>query len=195
MFVRQLIGPGAGTIIEVPYAVGQSLLMNGTAQAVTEQEIVDAGLDPEPKPVIPPEEQLVSGYQFVINQDVGGYDVVDPTGIPLTLAEGTPGPFPNLLQAKHFAVDHARAARNLPERTDEERENREAVDAKEAARQNLAEPGDARDAVEIPEDWETIHHSKRRAIARELTGEEPENTAAADEIIRAELARRSGEPA
>jgi len=50
--------------------------------------------------------------------------------------------------------------------------------------------GDA-PAVEIPADWSGLHHATRKKLAREISGEEPADTAAADAVIAAELDRRS----
>ena len=45
-------------------------------------------------------------------------------------------------------------------------------------------------AVEIPADWSGLHHATRKKLAREISGDEPADTAAADAVIAAELARR-----
>lgn len=45
--------------------------------------------------------------------------------------------------------------------------------------------------VEIPEDWEKLHHATRLAIARHIAGDEVTTAAEAAEIIREELARRT----
>lgn len=50
-------------------------------------------------------------------------------------------------------------------------------------------------AVEIPADWSGLHHATRKKLAREISGEEAADTAAADAVIAAELARRAAEQA
>ncbi|MCR5875163.1 hypothetical protein LRS10_13780 [Phenylobacterium sp. J426] len=50
-------------------------------------------------------------------------------------------------------------------------------------------------AVVIPEEWEGLHHLTRVKLAKEITGGEIANKEAADEAIRAELARREAGPA
>lgn len=50
-------------------------------------------------------------------------------------------------------------------------------------------------AVEIPEDWEGLHHLTRVKLAKDITGGDIANKEAADEAIRAELARREAGPA
>jgi hypothetical protein len=54
------------------------------------------------------------------------------------------------------------------------------------------EPAPASPVVAIPDDWESLHHLQRIRLAKELTGiEQPFTAAAADEVIRAEIQRRS----
>lgn len=43
---------------------------------------------------------------------------------------------------------------------------------------------------DIPPDWKTMHHKKRLALAKELSGIDAANADAADEIIAAEVANR-----
>jgi len=45
--------------------------------------------------------------------------------------------------------------------------------------------------VEIPDDWEKLHHATRLSIARHIAGDEVTTPAEAAEIIREELARRA----
>ncbi len=48
----------------------------------------------------------------------------------------------------------------------------------------------ATDLVVIPEDWRTMHHKKRMALAKLISGIEPADTAQADAIIEAEAGNR-----
>lgn len=48
-------------------------------------------------------------------------------------------------------------------------------------------------AVDIPTNWQTLHHATKKKLAREIGGEEPANTEAAEAVIEAELARRVAE--
>lgn len=47
------------------------------------------------------------------------------------------------------------------------------------------------DEVEIPNGWDELHWTQQAAIAQQITGERPENGAAAKEAIEAELVRRA----
>ncbi|MCL8382064.1 hypothetical protein [Xanthobacter aminoxidans] len=51
--------------------------------------------------------------------------------------------------------------------------------------------GTAGDLVVIPENWHDLHHATRKKLAREISGEEPADTAAADAVIAAEVDRRA----
>jgi len=42
-------------------------------------------------------------------------------------------------------------------------------------------------AVEVPEDWQTLHHMSRRALAKEITGDTYDDAASADAAIQAYL--------
>lgn len=46
--------------------------------------------------------------------------------------------------------------------------------------------------VDVPDGWRDLHHSKRRALARQISGEEPEDTVKADAVIADYLSRRAG---
>ncbi|MCS0497868.1 hypothetical protein NVS89_22515 [Ancylobacter sp. MQZ15Z-1] len=53
----------------------------------------------------------------------------------------------------------------------------------------------AQDApVEIPENWHELHHATKKKLAREISGQEPADTAAAEAVIEAEIARRTEQP-
>lgn len=51
--------------------------------------------------------------------------------------------------------------------------------------------GDGPTEVVIPENWQGLHHATKKKLAREITGEDPANTAAAEAVIEAEIARRA----
>lgn len=48
--------------------------------------------------------------------------------------------------------------------------------------------GEPRPAVDVPADWRDLHHAKRRALARQISGGEPKDTDEADAIIAAYVA-------
>ena len=114
MFVRQLIGPQAGEIIEMPHLAAQNCLSNGTVQEATDEEISAAGL--KAAEVTPPAkaESLPPGYrveEFIAVDEAdekftpGGYDVFDAGGVMLTAEHD----IPNLAAARSFAWDHYEA--------------------------------------------------------------------------------------
>lgn len=47
--------------------------------------------------------------------------------------------------------------------------------------------GSVPSAIEVPADWREAHHKKRKAIAKQITGNEPVNTEDADRVIAAYL--------
>lgn len=47
--------------------------------------------------------------------------------------------------------------------------------------------------VDIPVDWQTLHHATKKKLAREISGAEPADTGSAEAVIEAELARRAAE--
>lgn len=51
--------------------------------------------------------------------------------------------------------------------------------------------GDEPGLVEIPDDWATQHHAKKRKWAREISGQDPADVAAAEAVITAEVERRA----
>lgn len=114
MFVRQLIGPQAGEIIEMPYLAAQNCLSVGTVQEVTDAEIAEAGLKPADVTAPAKAETVPPGYrveEFVAVDDddekftPGGYDVFDAGGVMLTAEHD----IPNLAAARSFAWDHYEA--------------------------------------------------------------------------------------
>lgn len=102
MFVRTLIGRNAGTIIEMPYHVAQTAIMNGTAKEVSEQELEDAKLSVVIMATQEPPDSLPSGY--TIEPDpLKGFNVLDAGGVVLT----NEVLLPNLLAAREWARAHA----------------------------------------------------------------------------------------
>lgn len=75
MFVRQMIGRHAGEIVEMRADAAQACLSQGSAAAVTDEEMTAAGLAlpalpaPDTVPVLP------AGYEFHPRQDSLGFDV------------------------------------------------------------------------------------------------------------------------
>jgi len=55
--------------------------------------------------------------------------------------------------------------------------------------------GDKPGLIEIPDDWATQHHAKKRKWAREISGQDPADLAAAEAVIAAEVERRAAEAA
>lgn len=47
--------------------------------------------------------------------------------------------------------------------------------------------------VDIPADWQSLHHATKKKLAREISGEEPASTEAAEAVIEAELAQRAAQ--
>ncbi|MBC7168319.1 hypothetical protein [Phenylobacterium sp.] len=65
-------------------------------------------------------------------------------------------------------------------------------DARRAAAAGDGEgAGSADDVPAIPDDWEGMHHLTRVKLAKEISGGDVANKEEADEIIRAEIARRA----
>lgn len=56
-----------------------------------------------------------------------------------------------------------------------------------------APAGDEEDAppVDIPADWQSLHHATKKKLAREISGDDVDNTDAAEAIIEAEIAKRA----
>lgn len=58
---------------------------------------------------------------------------------------------------------------------------------------STGQPGTTAPTVDIPGNWQTLHHATKKKLAREVSGEEPANTEAAEAVIEAELARRAAQ--
>ncbi|MDF2622032.1 MAG: hypothetical protein K0S00_4691 [Xanthobacteraceae bacterium] len=59
--------------------------------------------------------------------------------------------------------------------------------------QSAGQPGTTALTVEIPTNWQTLHHATKKKLAREISGAEPADTGSAEAVIEAELARRAAE--
>lgn len=169
MFVRQLIGRTAGTIVEMPYSAAEACLANGTVARVTDEEIRQAGLTPpEPPPqvavpVVPP------GYEAHSRIDGQGYDLFRQ---PVTRNERgdiideavNPTPLHNLAALRDFIAQVVEAP----------------------SHQDRTQP------VEIPEGWADLKAEDMKALAASLGADPaPATKADAAAFIDAEVARRT----
>ncbi|WP_132254730.1 hypothetical protein [Methylobacterium segetis] len=235
MYVRQLVGRLAGTIVQMPFSAATSNIAAGTCATVTDDEITAAGLQLEPVPSDAAPDGLPAGFR-VEPTEGGGFDLLDAGGVRLN-----DEPFPNLPAARSFAAEHIVAQTtvaviDLSQVPGQEPQvllldayrfepvegggfnlfdpggvllNPEPFEDEEAVllarRQHYAAargmtpeeleaeeagPGLQPTGVDVPQDWESLHHAKRRALAKHISGEDPENTEAADRTIRAYLAAR-----
>jgi len=243
MFVVQLVGRMADTVIETPYHAGSAGIANGTMRLATEDEVASAGYQiPHEQPPITIEEGFPAGYT-VEPTEHGGFDLFNQGGIRLNTT-----PYVNLVAARSAAVENRDLAVTLqpvdsaanrealegqlaqrPERTFTMADyrateapnggfnildpggvvlNDEPLDSIETARAFAAEHlktmieqgegpedldnGGIEDAeLEVPEDWQSLHHMKQRSIARKISGEEPANTDAAKAVIEDYLRRKN----
>lgn len=101
MFVKQLIGRLAGTVVDMPYAAATSNIAAGTCVLATDEEVAAAGLTSAPIADPAPAEALPIGYR-IEPAEVGGFDVYDPGGVRLNQM-----PHPNVPAARSAAADHA----------------------------------------------------------------------------------------
>lgn len=111
MFVRQLIGREAGTIINLPFTAAQSCLAMGTVEAVSDEEIAAAGLELEPVVVNRPDE-LPHGFR-VETIPGGGFDLYDPGGVNISKEVD----LPNLIAARDLAWSILHPAEAAPDTT------------------------------------------------------------------------------
>jgi hypothetical protein len=111
MFVRQLIGREAGTIINLPFTAAQSCLAMGTVEAVTDEEIAAAGLELDPVVVNRPDE-LPHGFR-VETIPGGGFDLYDPGGVNISKEVD----LPNLIAARDLAWSVLHPAEPAPDTT------------------------------------------------------------------------------
>lgn len=102
MFVRTLIGRNAGSIVEMPYHIAEAAKLNGTAQAVSEQELAEAKVAVAKAPVLAPADSIPEGYK-IEPDPVSGFNVLDADDLVLThhvLLKNMPA-------AREFARTHA----------------------------------------------------------------------------------------
>ena len=100
MFVRQLIGRQAGTIVEMPFHAATAALACGTCSEVSDAEIAAAGIVTAPRVSAVTAEEAPRGYRIEADP-VAGYNVRDPGGVQMNAQ-----PFPNLSAARSFAHNH-----------------------------------------------------------------------------------------
>ncbi len=103
MWVKQLIGRLAGSVVDLPYSAAENAIANGTAVAATDQEVVAAGFDVAP--VAPPValDVMPIGYR-VEPTEVGGFDLFDAGGVRLNEE-----PLPNMAAVLSEAHDRVAA--------------------------------------------------------------------------------------
>lgn len=107
MWVRQLIGRNAGLIVEMAYTEGMQNIANGTASAVSEDELESAGKNvADQKPDVD-EALLISDYSVAIGE-FGGYDIHDAGGVKINYE-----PYRNMLEARQAATEHAMGAKQI----------------------------------------------------------------------------------
>lgn len=100
MYVVMEIGRMAGAVVDTPFHVAQSGIMNGTMRKATDAEIVAANLEVVVEaPPVANDFGLPVGYR-VEPTEGGGYDLFDPGGIRLNTL-----PIANLAAARSLAVD------------------------------------------------------------------------------------------
>ncbi len=107
MYVRQLVGNRAGSIVEMPFDVAVNKIENGTAEAVTEDEIL-AARDGEPIVQENFPEGIPTGYQ-IKPDEMAGFLVFDAGGCQLN--RDVP-PYRNLAEARSAAWSHYEHAAN-----------------------------------------------------------------------------------
>lgn len=111
MYVRQLAGRQSGAIVEMNAEVAKAAIGQGTAAAVTDQEIHDDGFQAINRDLEVPPEQVLLGYRIEPGHD-GGFNLLDAGGVMLNKAEE---PFHNHPEARAAAIAFGRRARGLPD--------------------------------------------------------------------------------
>jgi hypothetical protein len=102
MFVMQLIGRQAETVIDMPYAEATACIGNGTVRRATEEQST--------APVVHmTTDQLMAGYRIEPFEGAG-FNVFDAGGVKINQE-----PLRNQLVAQEFVVDYSRRARGLPD--------------------------------------------------------------------------------
>lgn len=108
------------------------------------------------------------GYRFEPAEG-GGFLLFDPAGAPLGVDPVADEEAARLGLRQHYA-----AARGM---------TLEELEAEEAAASNQIV------TVAVPENWRSLHHTQRRALAQQISGEAQASTAAADEVIEEYVTR------
>ena len=112
MFVMQLIGRQADTVIDMPFAEAKACMEAGTVRQATQEEITAAMEQPSAPFVAPRDEILLAGYRMEPSEN-GGYEVFDAGGVKISKSEEKP--LRNQLEARDFILAHARRTRGLPD--------------------------------------------------------------------------------
>lgn len=183
MFVRQQIGPQAGQIIEMPYLAAQNCLSCGSAVAVTDEEIAEAGLVPADLPPAVKPDEMPPGYRVEESTfegedgeeeavQRGGYDVLDPAGVILTRDVFVP----NLIEARRIAQDHYAAD----------------LEAAKQPEPDQAAAGDDAPVIEWDENWRDAHWATQVKLAKQFDSS-VEKKAEAVDVLEKEEARRKEE--
>lgn len=234
MFVKQLIGRMANTVVEMPFAAATSNIAAGTCMLATEDEVAAAGLEMRPTTISAEPEALPAGYRTEVTE-VGGFDLFDAGGVRLNQE-----PFANMPALLSFA--HERAALmapvavliplsqipsaepaliNFADYRFEPAEGggyflfdpagvqlgADTVADEDAARLGLRQhyaaargltleeleaeetgPG-LQSTIAVPDDWRSLHHTQKRALAQRISGEPVSTAAAAEHIIEEYLTR------
>lgn len=100
MYVRQLVGSRAGTIVEMAYDVAKTAIENGTAEPVTVDELAEVDLTEAEGPIVDSNDIIPNGYR-VEPDAVTGFNVFDAGGVSLNKQ-----PFPNMPAARCYAQTH-----------------------------------------------------------------------------------------
>ncbi|WP_342152332.1 hypothetical protein [Methylorubrum sp. SB2] len=98
MWVKQLIGRLAGSVVDVPYSAAQNAIVNGTAVPATDDDLEAAGVEVRPIAEAADPTALPAGYT-VEDTEAGGFNLKDPGGVILN---GEPHPnLPAAIDAAH----------------------------------------------------------------------------------------------
>lgn len=100
MWVMQLIGRLAGSVVDIPFSAAENAIQNGTARQATDAEMTEAGVDTRQVVETADPTVLPPGYLAEITE-AGGYDIRDAAGLPINVE-----PFPNLPAAISGAHEH-----------------------------------------------------------------------------------------
>lgn len=198
MFVRQLIGSQAGQIIDLPYHAATACLAGGTVAAVTDDEVKEAGLEPEDDFVSLPPDEIPAGFRIEEDTEGPGYNVFDASGFNLT----TETAIPHRIAAREFIMNYLQLekdGRPTKKASFGKVEQAEAQIPVVPTSQTTDvfgatdEDGDSDDEGEdIPEDWRDLHHTKQIALAKKFDSK-VSTKGEAVAALEAEEAKRSGD--